>query len=140
MLQGEALSAERARGATLRKVPVSSREKGDIIMLGIGGFSPLDGFMSHADWQGVCRDYRMAAGMFWPIPITLSVDATFAQAIRVGDSVALTDPDNGESLATMRVTEKYGIDKALECGSVFRTTEQCVDAAIRGTFSERSRR
>ena len=39
MLQGEALSAERARGATLRKVPVSSREKGDIIMLGIGGRS-----------------------------------------------------------------------------------------------------
>src|SRR5437660_11896255 len=97
MLQGEALIAERARAATLRKVPVSSREKGDIIMLGIGGFSPLDGFMSHADWQGVCRDYRMAAaGVFWPIPITLSVDATVAQAIRVGDSIVLTDPDNGE--------------------------------------------
>src|SRR5437899_11277921 len=98
MLDGDALVAERARAATLRKVPVSSREKGDIIMLGIGGFSPLDGFMSHADWQGVCRDYRMAAGVFWPIPITLSVDATVAQAIRVGDSIALIDPDNGESL------------------------------------------
>jgi sulfate adenylyltransferase len=124
ILQGEALVAERARAASLRKVPVSSREKGDIIMLGIGGFSPLDGFMSHADWQGVCRDYRMASGVFWPIPITLSVDASVAQAIRVGEGIVLTDPDNGESLATMRVTEKYAIDKALECESVFRTTEQ----------------
>ena len=124
MLQGEALIAERARAATLRKVAVSSREKGDIIMLGIGGFSPLDGFMSHADWQGVCRDFRMAEGVFWPIPITLSVDATVAQAIRVGDSIALSDPDNGESLATMRLTEKYAIDKKLECESVFRTAEQ----------------
>jgi len=124
ILQGEALVAERARAASLRKVPVSSREKGDIIMLGIGGFSPLDGFMGHADWQGVCRDYRTASGIFWPIPITLSVDASVAQAIRVGDGIVLTDPDNGESLATMRVTEKYAIDKALECESVFRTTEQ----------------
>ena len=93
-------------------------------MLGIGGFSPLDGFMSYADWKGVCRDYRTAAGIFWPIPITLSVDADTAEAIRYGDSIALTDPESGEPLATMSVAEKYTIDKALECQSVFRTTEQ----------------
>ncbi len=124
MLEGDALVDERKRAASMRKVPVSSREKGDIIMLGIGGFSPLDGFMSHADWKGVCRDYRTAAGIFWPIPITLSVDAATAEAIRAGDSIALTDPDTGEPLATMRVTEKYAIDKALECASVFRTADQ----------------
>src|SRR5438093_138255 len=124
MLDGDALVAERARAASLRKVPVSSREKGDIIMLGIGGFSPRDGFMSYADWKGVCRDYRTAAGIFWPIPITLSVDADTAEAIRYGDSIALTDPESGEPLATMSVAEKYTIDKALECQSVFRTTDQ----------------
>src|SRR2546429_4551861 len=112
MLEGDALVAERERAASLRRVPVSSREKGDIIMLGIGGFSPLDGFMSHADWEGVCRDYRTAAGIFWPIPITLSLDAVTAEAIRTGDSIALTDPDTGEPLATMRVTENYAVDKA----------------------------
>ncbi len=124
MLEGDALVDEHARAASMRKVPVSSREKGDIIMLGIGGFSPLDGFMSHADWKGVCRDYRTAAGVFWPIPITLSVDAAAAEAIRPGDSIALTDPDTGDPLATMRVTEKYAIDKALECKAVFRTADQ----------------
>jgi sulfate adenylyltransferase len=124
MLKGDALGDERARAASLRKVPVSSREKGDIIMLGIGGFSPLDGFMSHADWKGVCRNYRTEAGIFWPIPITLSVDVDTAEEISAGDSIALTDPDTGEPLATMRVTEKYAIDKALECSSVFRTADQ----------------
>jgi sulfate adenylyltransferase len=124
LLEGDALVTERALAASMRKVPVSSREKGDIIMLGIGGFSPLGGFMSHADWEGVCRDYRTAAGVFWPIPITLSVAANTAEAIRIGDSIALTDPDTGEPLATMHVTEKYAIDKAIECKAVFRTDDQ----------------
>ena len=54
LLTGDALAAERRRAATLPKLTVSSREKGDIVMLGIGGFTPLEGFMTHADWQGVC--------------------------------------------------------------------------------------
>src|SRR5205823_6105682 len=103
MLEGDALVAERARAASLRKVAVSSREKGDIIMLGIGGFSPLDGFMSRADWEGVCRDYRTGAGIFWPIPITLSVDAAAAEAIRIGDSITLVDHDDAEPLGWSRV-------------------------------------
>jgi sulfate adenylyltransferase len=118
-LSGEALAAERARAASLRSVRVSSREKGDLVMLGIGGFTPLDGFMTRADWQGVCDGCRTAAGVFWPIPITLSTDADVA----VGSEIALADPDGGELLATMRVTEKYAIDKAHECASVFKTTD-----------------
>ena len=54
LLEGEALAAEQRRAATLQRLVVSSREKGDLVMLGIGGFTPLDGFMSHADWEGVC--------------------------------------------------------------------------------------
>ncbi len=119
MLAGEALAAERARARSLPKLAVTSREKGDLIMLGIGGFTPLEGFMTRADWQGVCDGYRTAAGVFWPIPITLSTDA----AVAVGAEIALSDPDSGEPLATMRVTEKYAIDKAHECATVFRTTD-----------------
>ena len=51
-------------------------------MLAIGGFTPLDGFMTRADWEGVCDNYRTAAGVFWPIPITLSVDAASASDSR----------------------------------------------------------
>ena len=121
LLQGEALAAERARAQTMTRLRVSSRERGDILMLGIGGFTPLDGFMTHADWQGVCDGMRTASGLFWPIPITLSAPAS--AGIRTGQEIALEDPDDGSILATMQVTEVYAIDKAHECASVYRTTD-----------------
>ena len=123
LLQGTQLSAELKRAATLPKITVSSREKGDIIMLGIGGFTPLEGFMTHADWQGVCDNMKMANGLFWPIPVTLSTSKANADPLKAGGEVALVDPDNGEILATMKVTEKYAIDKAHECASVFKTND-----------------
>ncbi|HEY5634430.1 MAG TPA: sulfate adenylyltransferase [Burkholderiaceae bacterium] len=123
LLQADALERERKRAETLPRVPVSSRERGDIVMLGIGGFTPLDGFMSQADWRGVCDGMRTASGLFWPIPITLSAASATADAIATGDDVALVDSESGETLATMRVTEKYGIDKAHECARVFGTTD-----------------
>jgi sulfate adenylyltransferase len=123
-LDANALAAERARAASLPALRVSSREKGDLIMLGIGGFTPLEGFMTRADWEGVCDGYRTASGLFWPIPITLSTDEALADGIGTGAEVALIDPDSDEVLATLRVTEKYRIDKAHECMSVFRTTDQ----------------
>jgi sulfate adenylyltransferase len=122
-LAGEALAAERVRAAGMPGLTVTSREKGDLIMLGIGGFTPLEGFMTRADWQGVCDGMRTASGLFWPIPITLSADAAHAARIAVGGNVALLDPDDGSILATMLVTEKYAIDKDHECASVFRTTD-----------------
>ncbi|HYN12211.1 MAG TPA: hypothetical protein VET51_06165, partial [Burkholderiales bacterium] len=118
-LAGGALAAETARARTLRAVRISSREKGDLVMLGIGGFTPLGGFMTRADWEGVCERYRTASGLFWPIPITLSSEESFAS----GSEIALTDPDSGEPLATMKVVENYKIDKKRECNSVFRTTD-----------------
>jgi sulfate adenylyltransferase len=123
LLQGEELKAEQARAAGLPKLRVSSREKGDIIMLGIGGFTPLEGFMTHTDWQGVCDGMKMANGLFWPIPITLSTDRASADGIRTGSDIALVDPEDGAILATMQVTEKYAIDKAHECAMVFKTTD-----------------
>jgi sulfate adenylyltransferase len=124
LLEGEALAAEQARAASLPKVTVSSREAGDIIMMGIGGFTPLTGFMTHGDWEGVCDGMKMANGLFWPIPITLSTDEATANGIGEGDSIALADSESGEILATMQVTEKYSIDKKHECMMVYKTTDE----------------
>src|SRR5512134_1134871 len=88
-------------------------------MLGIGGFTPLEGFMTRTDWEGVCERYRTASGLFWPIPITLSSEKEFP----AGTEIALTDPDDGAPLATMRVAEAYKIKKERECQAVFRTTD-----------------
>jgi sulfate adenylyltransferase len=123
LLEGQVLKAELARAQSLPKVKVSSREAGDIIMLGIGGFTPLEGFMTHTDWQGVCDGMKMANGLFWPIPITLSTDEVIADGIKTGSDIALVDGASGEILATMKVTEKFKIDKAHECATVFKTTD-----------------
>jgi sulfate adenylyltransferase len=123
LLEGSALKSELEKAKKLPQIKVSSREKGDIIMFGIGGFTPLDGFMTHADWQGVCDGMKMANGLFWPIPITLSVSQAVADSIKTGQEITLTDPENGEALATMSITEKYTIDKAHECAMVFKTTD-----------------
>lgn len=92
-------------------------------MLGIGGFTPLDGFMTHGDWQNVCDHYTLSSGVFWPIPITLSATRLVADALKLNSDVALADGDTGEILATMTITEKCVIDKAHECQSVFKTTD-----------------
>ena len=123
LLEGAARQAELDRAKSLPKIKLSSREVGDVIMLGIGGFTPLAGFMTKADWQGVCDGMKMSTGLFWPIPITLSSDKVTAQGIKEGAEVALTDGETGEIMATMKVTEKYGIDKAHECMMVYKTVD-----------------
>ena len=122
-LEGQRCVEELRRARSLRPLRITSREKGDLVMLGIGGFTPLDGFMSRADWQRVCDEMHTADGVFWPIPITLSTDETTAASIAIGEEVALIDPDSDAPLAVLCVAEKYRIDKAHECASVFKTTD-----------------
>jgi len=126
LLTGEALAAETARAARMQRVPLTSRETGDLIMMGIGGFTPLAGFMGHDDWRGVCDEMAMPSrgGLFWPIPITLSADETLAAGIAAGEEVALWDVETDTLMATMKVEEKYTVDKAHECARVFRTGDE----------------
>jgi len=123
LLEGGALAEERKKAETLKKITITSRETGDAIMMGIGGFTPLEGFMGSRDWKGVCTDMKMADGTFWPIPITVSATKEDAAAIKDGQEIALVDEEAGTTMATMRVTEKYTIDKALECKEVFKTND-----------------
>jgi sulfate adenylyltransferase len=124
LLEGDALAAEKTRAESLPQVKLSSREVGDVIMMGIGGFTPLDGFMTKADWAGVCDGMKMANGLFWPIPITLSTDTANADSLNDGDDIALVSEETGEIMATMTITEKYTIDKDHECMMVYKTTEE----------------
>jgi sulfate adenylyltransferase len=120
LLEGNALQAETEKAKTLKQIKITTRETSDLIMMGIGAFTPLTGFMKKADWQGVCDKCMMADGTFWPIPITLSTDD---EGIKEGDELALVDEETGTTIATMQVSEKYTIDKAHECKSVFTTTD-----------------
>ena len=123
LLEGDELKAEVEKAKTLKKVPMTSREASDVLMLGIGAFTPLEGFMGYDDWKGVCDKYLTADGTFWPIPITLSATKELADSIDVNAEVALVDVENDDILATMKVTEKYTIDKVHECKAVFGTDD-----------------
>lgn len=123
LLERAALADARKRAATLPQVRLSSREVGDLIMLGIGGFTPLRGFMGAADWRGVCDDMRLANDLFWPIPITLSADTATADGLNIGGEIALVDGESGELMGAMVLEEKYRIDKEHECRQVFRTAD-----------------
>ena len=121
LLEGGARDAELKKAAGLKQIEISARAKGDLIMMGIGGFSPLSGFMTKADWKGVCENFQMADGTFWPVPITLDITAADAAGIKEGDEIALVR--KGETFATMKVTEKFEMteaDKRWESEKVFR--------------------
>ncbi len=121
LLHGNELEVEKEKAAGLKKIQVSARAKGDLIMMGIGGFSPLTGFMNKADWKGVCENFQMADGTFFPVPITLDISKADADAIKAGDEIALEA--DGKIMATMKVEEKYEMtdaDKRWECEKVFK--------------------
>ena len=126
LLNGDARSEALTLASTLPTITLSSRERGDLIMFGIGGFTPLNGFMNQADWQGVVDNMRLQsgdnAGLFWPIPITLSAPKATADSLNQGDKVALVAKD-GEIMGILTVEETYTIDKEHECQQVFTTTD-----------------
>jgi sulfate adenylyltransferase len=92
-------------------------------MLGMGAYTPLDGFMGESDWRGCTEHMKLADGLFWPIPITLSCAQDLGDSIGIGEDVALVDGEAGELLGILSVEEKYAIDRELECSHVFRTSD-----------------
>jgi len=124
LLEGDALKEELKKAEGLKKLPMTSMETCDCIMMGIGAFTPLEGFMTKADWQGVCDKMQLSDGTFWPIPVTLSASQEDADSIKEGDEITLVNPEEGnEIIATMKVTEKYSIDKVHQCKTIYTTDD-----------------
>jgi sulfate adenylyltransferase len=114
---------ERKRAEKLRKIPLDSRAVSDVLMLAMGAYTPLQGFMGHDDWRGSCLDMKLTSGLFWPIPITLPANEDLADSIHAEEEVTLFDAESGEILAVMDVHEKYSIDKKFEAEHVYRTAD-----------------
>ncbi len=119
LLEGAAREAELKRAAGLKQLEVTPQEKGDLIMIGIGGFSPLDGFMGKADWKSVCEKFTLTDGTFWPVPVMMGCDKD--ADIKAGDDIALVS--NGETMGTMKVAEIFELteaEKIWECETVYK--------------------
>ncbi|MCC6424794.1 MAG: sulfate adenylyltransferase [Phycisphaerales bacterium] len=122
------LSPDRAKAAeaeakSLTSITLSLRESFDLEMIAIGAFSPLTGFMGKADFEGVCKNMRLASGVVWPIPVTLCPPDEVSAKVSVGQKVALKD-DKGRLLGILTIQEKYAHDKNLEIPNVYKTEEE----------------
>jgi len=125
------LIAEPARAAELKahskewpSWDLTARQVCDVELLLSGGFSPLRGFLSRADYDGVCHNMRLASGVLWPMPITLDVTEEFAKKLTPGSSkVALRDGE-GVMLAVLNVEDVWQPDRSAEAKSVFGTTSK----------------
>jgi sulfate adenylyltransferase len=101
---------------------LTARQLCDLELLITGGFSPLGGFMTRADYEGVCHNMRLSSGTLWPMPITLDVTEEFAKKLTPGTSkVALRDPE-GVMLAVLNVEEVWQPDRKAEAQAVFAST------------------
>jgi sulfate adenylyltransferase len=101
---------------------LTARQLCDLELLVTGGFSPLRGFMTRADYEGVCQNMRLASGTLWPMPVTLDVTEEFAKKLTPGTSkIALRDPE-GVMLAVLHVEEIWQPDRKAEAEAVFGST------------------
>jgi sulfate adenylyltransferase len=107
----------------LPRVQLDQRETADLVMIAIGAFSPLIGFMEQSDYESVVDNMRLANGLPWSIPVTLSVDEATAEPLKEGSLVRLDDP-NGHFIGVLELTQKYGYDKIREAVNVYRTDDE----------------
>jgi len=120
MVRGEEGEKLRARANTLPRLQLTPRNLCDLELIATGGFSPLDRFMGKADYQRVLEEMRLANGMLFPLPVTLTCQKD--QATTFADEIALVDQFNNP-LAVMRVEEIYQWKKDDEALKAYGTRD-----------------
>ncbi|PCH43783.1 ATP-sulfurylase [Wolfiporia cocos MD-104 SS10] len=113
--------ALKAEAATLSDIVLTERQLCDLELIINGGFSPLEGFMNEADYNGVVESLRLADGTLFPIPITLDVSREDIDqlSIATGSRIALRDPRDDQALAIITVDDIYRPDQVKEAIRVF---------------------
>jgi len=122
-LTESAAEQEKLRARDYRSWDLTARQLCDIELILNGAFSPLEGFLTEAEYKRVLRDMRLPSGVLWPIPVTLDVSVEFGRGTSRGDHIALRDPE-GVLIATMEVSDIWEPDKAAESSSVFGTQDE----------------
>ncbi|MEH1981930.1 MAG: sulfate adenylyltransferase [Nostoc sp.] len=106
----------------LPRVQLDDRAVSDVEMIAIGAFSPLTGFMNQEDYDRTVTEMRLANGLVWSIPITLSVSEEVASPLQEGSLIRL-DNSRGEFIGVLQLTQKYNYNKTREAIKVYRTDD-----------------
>ncbi|MBU8638380.1 sulfate adenylyltransferase [Bacillus pumilus] len=94
----------------------------DLELIAIGGYSPIEGFLTKADYESVVSSMRLASGVVWSLPITLPVTKEKAAEIHQGDIVRLSY--NGTVYGVIEVEDQYTPDKEKEAVNVYKTDDR----------------
>jgi len=107
----------------LPRVPVRGQIATECLSLAYGFFSPLTGFMTEADVDGVAKDMRLASGYVWSVPLLFDLPAEQLAdlGVKEGDRLLLTYQD--QPLAVLDVEQVYGYDKEFLAQQIYGTTD-----------------
>ena len=119
---GQKAVALEAEAARLPAVKLDAFELSDLEMLAIGAFSPLEGFMTRADFEAVVGEKRLANGLPWTLPVTLAVSSERAALLSQGSRAALADAE-GRRLGVLTIEDIFRWDRQEEARHIFKTTE-----------------
>jgi sulfate adenylyltransferase len=107
----------------MRRIKIESRYLNDCEMIGIGAFSPLEGFMNKAETVAVLENMKLPNGTLWPIPIVLPVSETLAEEIKEEKELILCS-EEGREVALLKVSEIFTLDKKNYVNSVYGTDDE----------------
>jgi sulfate adenylyltransferase len=120
---GESAAAEeKLKARDYKSWDLGQMQLCDLELILNGAFSPLEGFVTRQEYQGIIENMRLPSGLIWPIPVTLDVTPNFAAALSEGETIALRDPE-GVIVATMEIQDIWTPDKAIEAAAVFGTED-----------------
>ena len=123
--------------AEMKKIKVTSAAAANLVMLGAGYFTPLDGFMNKDDLVSVADDMKLKNGMFWPTPV---VNLTNQKVdFKEGEEIALVDPNlDGDNILAIQKIDKIEILNSKEIDNIIEKVYGTKDSSHPGvqTFYE----
>lgn len=104
-----------------RKIEIDAIALSDLELIGVGLFSPLNGFLGKADYESVVANMRLADNTVWSIPVTLPVSYHTAASLIEGEEIKLVFQK--EVYGVIKVSEWYEPDLDKEALEVYKTLE-----------------
>lgn len=112
-----------AQAEQWKHIPINTWTISDLDLIGVGAFSPLEGFMEEKDYHSVLENMRLSNGTVWSIPITLALDESITSTLQIGEQVALVGEQDGVIYGTLEVRSIYNVDQQQEAVKVFKTDD-----------------
>lgn len=113
-----------ASAKELPQILINTWTISDLDLIGVGAFSPLEGFLNQEDYESVVQKMRLADGTVWSIPITLSVSEEQAGQLEISKRAALVGEQDGVVYGLLDIQSVYKADQAEEARKVFKTEDK----------------